>query len=144
MPFKFATLYDDAQIPSKGSDGSAGYDIRAYHDVVIEPGEWKLIKTGVAVQVPIDCYVRVAPRSGLALKFGIQVGAGVIDSDYRDGIGVILFNHSQNNNFEVKKGDRIAQLIFEKIHLCDPEIVDYSILTNTERGTDGFGSTGVN
>ena len=142
--FKFARMYDDAIIPTKGSPGSAGYDLYAAKDTVIKSSEWGLVKTGIALQIPNDCYARVAPRSGLAYKHGINVGAGVIDCDYRAEIGVILFNHSKENDFIVNKGDRIAQLIFEKIYTCEPEEVSYEELTETRRGTGGFGSTGVN
>ena len=82
----------------------------------------------------------VAPRSGLAWKYSIDVGAGVIDADYRGPVGVILFNHS-DVDFEVKVGDRIAQLIIEKI--ITPEVVEVEDLDSTERGVGGFGSTGV-
>ena len=140
--FKFAKICDNAILPSKGSTGAAGFDLHALRDNVIIAGERGLVKTGIALQIPDDCYARVAPRSGLTFKHGICVGAGVIDCDYRADIGVILFNHSKDE-FIVKSGDRIAQLIFEKIYTCVPEEVEYSELTETERGGGGFGSTGV-
>lgn len=140
--FKFAKMNDDAIIPSKGSPGSAGFDVHALKGYVIPAGNRGLVKTGIALQIPSDCYARVAPRSGLTFKHGINVGAGVIDCDYRSEIGVILFNHSKND-FVVKKGDRIAQLIFEKIYTCVPEVVEYSELSDTQRGVGGFGSTGI-
>ena len=142
--FKFARMYDDAIIPTKGSPGSAGYDLYASNDTVIKKSNRGLVKTGIALQIPNDCYARVAPRSGLAYNNGIDVGAGVIDCDYRSEIGVILFNHSNEDNFCVKKGDRIAQLIFEKIYTCVPEVVEYTELKKTQRGENGFGSTGKN
>ena len=141
--FKFARMHEDAIIPKKGTTGSAGFDLYALTDKVIEAHKWSLVKTGITLQIPTDCYARVAPRSGLTYNKGIDVGAGVIDSDYRSEIGVILFNHS-NEDFEIKRGDRIAQLIFEKIYNCEPEVVDYNDLTQTRRGEGGFGSTGVN
>jgi deoxyuridine 5'-triphosphate nucleotidohydrolase len=140
--FKFAKMYEGAIIPTKGSPGSAGFDLYAATNTVIESGKWGLVKTGIALQIPSDCYARVAPRSGLAFNKGLNVGAGVIDSDYRSEIGVILFNHSKND-FYVNQGDRIAQLIFEKIYICAPEVVQYSELTSTQRDTGGYGSTGV-
>ena len=140
--FKFAKMDNDAIIPNKGSTGAAGFDLYALVDTVICSNGRNLVKTGISLQIPNDCYARVAPRSGLTYKHGIDVGAGVIDSDYRSEIGVILFNHS-NEDFVVNKGDRIAQLIFEKIYICSPEEVEYSELTNTSRGSGGFGSTGV-
>jgi len=135
-------MYDNAIIPSKGSPGAAGFDLHALKETKIIAGERGLVKTGIAIQIPDDCYARVAPRSGLTFKHGINVGAGVIDCDYRAEIGVILFNHS-NDDFNVNEGDRIAQLIFEKIYTCIPEEVEYSALTDTQRGVGGFGSTGV-
>jgi dUTP pyrophosphatase len=135
-------MYSDAIIPTKGTPGSAGFDLYASKNTLIENGKWGLVKTGIALQIPSDCYARVAPRSGLTFKHGINVGAGVIDCDYRAEIGVILFNHSQKD-FVVNQGDRIAQLIFEKIYNCVPEEVEYENLNHTQRGSDGFGSTGV-
>lgn len=102
-----------------------------------------LVKTDIAVICPPGTYGRVAPRSGLAWKNSIDVGAGVIDADYRGNVGVILFNHS-DADFEVKKGDRIAQLILEKIVYADIEEVEMGAdLDKTARGAGGFGSTGV-
>lgn len=92
--------------------------------------------------IPSGCYGRVAPRSGLAVKNFIDVGAGVVDSDYRGNVGVVLFNFS-DEDFQVKKGDKVAQLICEKIEY--PELIEEKEnLTVTERGDAGFGSTGVN
>jgi len=101
-----------------------------------------MVNTGIAIQIPTDCYARVAPRSGLTLKKGVDVGAGVVDSDYRDMIRVILFNHS-DTEFSIQTGDRIAQLVFERIYTPEVQEVSYEVLTNTERGLGGFGSTGV-
>lgn len=100
-----------------------------------------LVKTDIQIEVPTGCYGRVAPRSGLALKNSIDVGAGVIDEDYRGNVGVILFNFS-DLDFDVKKGDRIAQLICERI--AYPKLVEVDTLTETVRGEGGFGSTGTN
>lgn len=97
--------------------------------------------TDIQIELPSGCYGRVAPRSGLAAKHFIDVGAGVIDEDYRGNVGVILFNHS-TVPFEVKKGDRIAQLICEQIFY--PSIEEVETLSITERGAGGFGSTGTN
>jgi len=92
------------------------------------------------VQIPEGCYGRIAPRSGLASKNFIDVGAGVIDCDYRGNVGVLLFNFSEEQ-FIVNKGDRIAQLICEKIEY--PELEQVDELDITERNTAGFGSTGI-
>ena len=140
--FKFAKMSVDAIIPSKGSTNAAGFDLYASKETIIPAGDRRLVKTGIALQIPHDCYARVAPRSGLAFNHGLNVGAGVIDCDYRAEIGVILFNHSKDD-FTVNQGDRIAQLIFEKIYTCTPEVVEYSDLSVTQRGVGGFGSTGT-
>lgn len=140
--FRVAKLHDDAVIPSRGSAGAAGYDLSSVVDCVIGPGSYEIIDTGIAIQIPSDCYARVAPRSGLAAKHLIDVLAGVVDSDYRNQIKVILINHSASP-FKVAKGDRIAQLIFERIYTPELETVSYDVLTSTERGLNGFGSTGV-
>ena len=111
----------------------------AYAGVVPARGK-AMFKTDIAVAVPTGTYGRVAPRSGLALKHGIDVGAGVIDEDYRGNVGVILFNHS-DVDFPVAAGDRVAQLVLERIETPLVEVCED--LTETVRGDGGFGSTGV-
>lgn len=142
--FKVAKLHEDAVTPIRGSTGAAGYDLTSCEDGVLPARAWKMFNTGIAIEIPpeYNCYARVAPRSGLALKKGITTGAGVIDADYRNAVGVILFNQS-DEDFVVSKGDRIAQLIFERIYTPEIEVVDYSTMMETERGLKGFGSTGV-
>merc|ERR1711981_169926 len=141
---KFAKLTPNAYAPTRGSPQSAGYDLYAAYDAEIEVGARKLVKTDLQVAIPESCYGRVAPRSGLAYKQGIDVGAGVIDADYRGNLGVLLFNMDFMNNqtFVVKKGDRIAQLVIEKIEMLDLD--ECETLTETARGEGGFGSTGKN
>lgn len=133
-----------AVLPTRGSAGAAGYDLASVEHKVVPARGRALLSTGLRIQVPEDCYARVAPRSGLTLKKGIDVGAGVIDSDYRGTVGVILFNHT-DDDFEVNVGDRIAQLIVERIYTPEwEEVVDGDDhLEKTERGAGGFGSTGV-
>ena len=98
-----------------------------------------IVNTGIAATIPIGVYGRIAPRSGLAVKHGIQTGAGVIDPDYTGELKVILFNLG-GERFEIKQGDRIAQLILEK---CEtPPIEEVTSIEDTERGTRGFGSSG--
>ncbi|KAF2977762.1 hypothetical protein EK904_007730 [Melospiza melodia maxima] len=116
------------------------YRLSAY-DCVIPPMEKAVVKTDIQIALPSGCYGRVAPRSGLAAKHFIDVGAGVIDEDYRGNVGVVLFNFGKET-FEVKKGDRIAQLICERIYY--PELEEVETLDDTERGEGGFGSTGKN
>lgn len=99
-----------------------------------------MVSSGISIAVPEGHYGRMAPRSGLAVKKFIDIGAGVIDCDYRGEIMILMFNFS-NEDFEVKKGERVAQLIIEKISL--PDVVQVENLDDTERGEGGFGSTGM-
>ncbi|XP_017153376.1 deoxyuridine 5'-triphosphate nucleotidohydrolase [Drosophila miranda] len=137
---RFAKLTEHALEPVRGSAKAAGVDLRSAYDVVVPARGKAIVKTDLQVQVPEGSYGRVAPRSGLAVKNFIDVGAGVVDEDYRGNLGVVLFNHS-DTDFEVKVGDRIAQFICERIFY--PELVMVDKLEDTERGEDGFGSTGV-
>lgn len=108
---------------------------------MIAPQDKAIVKTDIQIAVPSGCYGRVAPRSGLAAKHFIDVGAGVIDEDYRGNVGVVLFNFGKES-FEVKKGDRVAQLICERI--VYPDLEELKVLDDTDRGAGGFGSTGQN
>lgn len=133
-------INNDAIIPTKGSALSAGYDLYSTVDECIKPNERKLIDTGMQLEIPFGVYGRIAPRSGLAVKFGVDVMAGVIDPDYRGNIKVLLINHG-DTDFIIHKGDRIAQLIFE---VCATAIFTVTnILNTTIRGANGFGSTGM-
>lgn len=136
IPLKI--LSDKATVPKRALPGSAGLDLSASEDVTIPPRKWKLISTGLAMQIPGGYYGRIAPRSGLAAKNGIDVLAGVIDENYTGEVKVILMNND-DKEFQVHCGERIAQIIFEKILVDDFEVV--SELTETERGANGFGST---
>lgn len=110
------------------------------YDYTIPAHGKQIVLTDIQVEVPHGCYGRVAPRSGLAAKHFIDVGAGVIDEDYRGNVGVVLFNHG-SDAFEVKRGDRIAQLICEQI--VYPQMEEVPSLSETVRGSGGFGSTGT-
>ena len=110
---KVKRLNVNAKLPIRGTSGSAGYDLAAAQAAVVPAHGKCLVKTGLALAMPTDCYGRVAPRSGLALKRFIDIGAGVIDSDYKGELGVILFNFG-DEDFTVNMGDKIAQIIFEK------------------------------
>lgn len=114
--------------------------IHSAYDIIVPAHGKALVKTDIQIEVPYGTYGRVAPRSGLAWKNFIDVGAGVIDQDYRGNVGVILYNHS-DVDFDVKKGDRIAQLICESI--VYPKVAQADSLTETIRGAGGLGSTGV-
>ncbi len=155
VPVKFVKLNNLAIIPSRQKTGDAGYDLYATESVRIKPMSRALVSTGLSIEVPQGYYARIAPRSGLAVKNGIDVLAGVVDSSYRGEVKVVLMNLSidlasmmgltpniagSSFDFNIKAGDRIAQLIIEKYHAVDWQEVES--LSTTER-TGGFGSTGV-
>lgn len=137
---KVMRIHEAATLPVRGSDLAAGYDIASGETKEIPAGERAVVKTGLKIAVPPGCYGRVAPRSGLAVKKGIDVGAGVIDADYRGELGVVLFNFGKEP-FTVNPGDRIAQLVLERI--ATPAVQEVTELDDTVRGEGGFGSTGV-
>jgi len=132
-------------LPEYKTEHSAGVDLMAHlpgGEVVLKPLERKLIPTGLFLELPEGCEAQVRPRSGLAFKNGITVlnSPGTIDADYRGEVGVILVNLSQEN-FIIRSGDRIAQMIFAKY--AKAELVESVALAETERGAGGFGHTGV-
>ena len=131
---------DKGQIPFRGSDLAAGVDLHASKEVCIPPLTRKAVRTGIAIAIPENTYARIAPRSGLAAKHSVDVGAGVVDTDYRVELKVLLINHG-SAPFTVKEGDGIAQLILERVELSDPMEVDS--LGITGRGEAGYGSTGI-
>lgn len=136
---KFQKLHSKAVLPVRSSRNACGLDIHSVEEITIESGQRVAVRTGLAVAIPIGFYGRMAPRSGLALKVGVDVLAGVIDADYRGEILCLLINLGKND-FKIKVGDRIAQLIIEKVALLDP--VWSEKLDETERNQAGFGSTG--
>jgi dUTP pyrophosphatase len=133
---------DPTFIPKRADSGCAGYDVLSRMDLSLSPGQRALIPTGFALEIPTDHYGRIAPRSGLANKNGLDVLAGVIDSSYRGEVHVILINHGETTH-KITTGDRIAQLIFERISTPELTLVTYDTLTKTDRGQNGFGSTGM-
>lgn len=139
MNLRVKRLDDTAILPRRASFGAVGYDLYCHEDVSIHPGHRQLVPTGIAIVLPRGTYGRVAPRSGFAVKHGINVGAGVIDPDYTGEVKVLLFNHG-SDVFEVKKGERVAQLVLER---CEtPPVEEVGALEETARGAGGFGSTG--
>lgn len=132
-------LNSNAIIPKRATSGSAGYDLYACEDTIAHAGKLTKVHTGIAVQIPPNTYGRIADRSSLASK-SLHVFAGVIDSDYRGEIVVLIFNHG-DNDYHITAGSRIAQLILEVI--ATPSVVEVDKLVETERGIGGFGSTGV-
>ena len=137
---RYAFMRDGARPLLRGSPSSAGFDLCAAEDGCVAPGARLCVGTGLQMEIPAGCYGRIAPRSGLALRFGVDVGAGVVDCDYRGEVKVLLFNHG-DADFSFKSGDRVAQLIIERINFCPA--VEVSSLSATVRGGGGFGSTGV-
>lgn len=141
---KVKLVREGAQLPKRETPGSAGHDLRACitEDMVIPAGGSIRLPTGIAIEMESANYVAIiAARSSMAAKYGVTMGngIGVIDSDYRGEISVLLRNTS-NTDFIVHPGDRVAQLLLMPVDL--PEIVEVDELSQTERGTGGFGSTG--
>jgi dUTP pyrophosphatase len=136
-------LIDDAIIPIYAKLGDAGADLVAAESVVLESGGGRaLISTGVAIAIPEGFAGFVQPRSGLALKHGITClnTPGLIDSGYRGELKVLLINTDPNEPFEINKGERIAQLVIQKVEECNFQEVEE--LPDSERGETGFGSSG--
>jgi dUTP pyrophosphatase len=136
-------LDNDAVIPTYAKPGDAGADLYSISDLVLAPGERALVKTGIAIALPNGYVGLVHPRSGLGLKNGISVvnTPGTIDAGYRGEIGVVLINHDLHESFQVKKGDRIAQLVIQKVENAQFKVVNQ--LPESERAAGGYGSTGV-
>ena len=137
----YVKISSRAYTPVRTTPEAAGLDIRSAEETQIEPGERKLISTQLQIMIPPGHYGRIAPRSGIALHQQIDVCAGVIDSDYRGEIKILLHNHG-TNIFYIRQGDRVAQLICERISF--PILAEVPVLPNTTRGEKGFGSSGIN
>ena len=140
-------LEESAVIPTRATDLDAGYDLYAIKDGVVPAGGRKVVGTGIAIAIPQgknvfapSYYGRIAPRSGLAVKRGIDVLAGVVDAGYRGEVGVVLQNLS-DEDFPYKKGDRVGQLILEQCNTIG--WVELDELKDSERSDGGFGSTGT-
>ncbi len=138
-PLAVKLLRPEATLPSRGSAAAAGLDLFASEDVVLRAGRHAAVSTGIAVALPESCVGLVWPRSGLAARHGIDTLAGVIDGDYRGEIKVVLINHGAAD-YPVKRGDRIAQLLVQRVEM--PEPVRSEDLVESPRGAGGFGSTG--
>jgi dUTP pyrophosphatase len=142
MKLKVYRLSPDAKIPQYSHPDDSGMDLIALQDIELFPGESRLVPTGIAIELPPQTEAQVRPRSGLALKHQITVlnTPGTIDEGYRGEIGVILINHGKNS-FQVTAGMRIAQLVIAPV--LRVEIEEVGDLSTTQRGSDGFGSTGL-
>jgi dUTP pyrophosphatase len=135
-------LDDGIEAPSYAQPGDAGADLRSTIDLVLEPGERRLVPTGIAVGLPFGTVGLIHPRSGLAAKHGITVvnAPGTIDAGYRGEISVCLLNTDRDQAFTINRGDRIAQLVIQRIEIAAFQVVD--TLPESVRGAGGFGSTG--
>ena len=132
----------DVDLPSYAHPGDAGADITTTVDVSLEPGERALVPTGLSIALPDGYVALVHPRSGLAAKFGISIvnAPGTIDAGYRGEISVLLINHDPSEPIDIKRGDRIAQLVIQKVEHA--AFVEAAELPDSSRGSGGFGSTG--
>ena len=140
MNCKIVLLNSDSRYPTKSHVTDAGYDLFSTEDVSLQPLQRKVVKTGIKLSIPSGFYGRIAPRSGLAVKNGIDILAGVVDSGYTGEIGVVLINTDKFESVSLPKSSRIAQLIFEKCEDMNFETV--LSLDVSERDAGGFGSTG--
>lgn len=151
---KIKKLHQDAIIPKYQSQGASGFDFHALEDTTIEAGQTTLVKTGLAFEIPLGFELQIRPRSGISLKTKLRIAnsPGTVDSDYRGEVCVMLENTETDISkpffnyparlMEIKKGDRIAQGVLVCINQAKFEVVNE--LSNTERGSEGYGSTGKN
>lgn len=142
MKLKIKKIHPEAKLPQYAHPGDAGLDLFSVENQVIQPGDTKMIKTGISVELPVGTEGQVRPRSGLALKNQISVlnTPGTVDEGYRGEVGVILINHGKNA-FEVKKEMKIAQFVIAPV--LRVEVEEAGELSDTRRNSGGFGSTGV-
>jgi len=135
-------LNDEAKIPSYAHEGDAGVDLYANGNFNLRPGERALIPTGLKLAIPHGYEGQVRPKSGLALKHGITVlnTPGTVDAPYRGEVGVIVINHDPDTAYEIKKGEKIAQMVFNKVEYA--VFTEAKELASTTRGEGGYGSTG--
>lgn len=145
MVINVKKLSEDAIIPTNQTGLEAGYDLYSTEDAWLRPHERKLFKTNLSMEIPDGYYGRIAPRSGLAYKQGLDVLAGVIDQTYRGDIGVILYNTNggdESNSIQIKKGQAIAQIIIENCAKVEFNVINE--LSETARGEKGYGSSDKN
>ncbi|CAD6192445.1 unnamed protein product [Caenorhabditis auriculariae] len=138
IEIKYVKVDKNAKVPKYGTAEAAGADLSSNEDCVIPAKGKRRVATGIRVEIPKGYYGRIAPRSGLALKNFIDVGAGVLDSDYRGEISVLLYNFD-DKDFEIKVGDRICQMVMEKF--AQSKFVEVEELSETERGDCGYGTS---
>jgi len=143
LPVLITRLDPSVPLPTYAKPGDAGADLATRIDFTLQPGERALIPTGISIALPDGFVALVHPRSGLAIKHGISMvnTPGTVDAAYRGELQVILINHDRETPIAFKKGDRIAQIVFQKVERA--EFIEVSELPGTDRGTGGFGSSGV-
>ncbi|MGV9613927.1 dUTP diphosphatase [Nocardia xishanensis] len=141
-PIPLLRLDPGIPVPTRAHPGDAGVDLCTTEDVILEPGERVLVGTGVAVALPVGTVGLIHPRSGLAAKTGLSVvnTPGTVDAGYRGEIKVCLINHDPRTRIELRRGDRIAQLLVQRVELVD--FVEVDQLDETTRGAGGYGSSG--
>ncbi len=142
MQVKFVKFHSDAQLPQYKHKGDAGMDVTSVEEVLIPAGEYRLVHTGLGVEIPDGMEMQVRARSGLALKHGLGLvnGIGTIDNGYRGEVGVLLYNHGKED-FLVEKGMRIAQFVFANYVQVEP--IEVAELSQSDRGEGGYGSSGL-
>jgi len=142
LKLKVKRIRKDVTLPEYKTEGASGFDLSSSINFLLKAGEFAVIPTGLIIEVPPGYEAQVRSRSGLAANNGIGVlnSPGTIDSDYRGEIKIVLFNFS-DRDFNIRKGDRIAQMVVSKIERV--KIIQVEDISGSERGTQGFGSTGI-
>ena len=142
LEVKIKRIHDDALLPMQANPGDAGMDLYSIETALIPSGEAKLIRTGLQIELPKGTEAQIRPRSGLALKYSVTVlnSPGTIDEGYRGEIGVIIINHGKET-FIVEKSMRIAQMVIQTVPVV--QLTEVNELSQSERGTSGFGSSGT-
>lgn len=142
IQLKIEFVHADAKLPVQARAGDAGMDLFSIVEVTLDPGERALIGTGIKIELPDGFEAQVRPRSGLALKHGVTVlnSPGTVDAGYRGEVGIILINHG-SEPFTVEKGMRIAQMVIQRVP--NVELVQVKSVSDSERGEQGFGSSGL-
>ena len=143
LKIKIKRIDKSIPIPKYAHTGDAGIDLLSSIDIIIKPHQRALIPTGIMLAIPEGYAGFVQPRSGLAIKYGISLvnSPGLIDSGYRGEICVIMINTDNSNDFKIKKGDKICQLVIQKVE--EVEFIEVDELDKSSRGENGFGSTGI-
>lgn len=129
-----------AKLPKRANKTDAGLDLYSIEHLIIKPQSRACVDTGIALELPHNTVGLIWPRSGMAVRGGIDVLAGVIDESYRGSVGVVLYNSDKHNDYVINCGDKIAQLIVQEVYFVEPEWADE--LDKTDRNDSGFGSTG--